>query len=236
MENTSQLKTENLFIDPKHIGIIIGKGGNTINQIRKDTGANIQLKKPTQENPDHYAIINGTDDQITDAIQYINKIINRVFKQDNTNQISNRWNEGRYNNELNGGHHLRMGEVRHGGAERDRAQGIGEGSQRGRGREQARGRGGSAARGAKRGAGRGGGGMGRPRDLKPNSIVEKAKPFSYQMLDFPYLPIKKIDNQTNTHTHTTIQTKSFADMVNYIEPEKEEEIVHEPKMIVLNTN
>ena len=75
-----------------------------------------------------------------------------------------------------------------------------------------------------------------PRDFKPNSIVEKAKPFSYQMLDFPYLPIKKIDNQTNTQTHTTIQTKSFADMVNYIEPEKEEEIVHEPKMIVLNTN
>ena len=90
MENTEN-KSEKLIIDSKHIGIIIGKGGNTINQIRKDTGANIQLQKPTQANPDHCAIINGTDDQIADSIQYINKIINRVFNQDNTNQISNRW-------------------------------------------------------------------------------------------------------------------------------------------------
>ena len=43
MENTSHLKTENLVIDPKHIGIIIGKGGNTINQIRKDTSQSVCL-------------------------------------------------------------------------------------------------------------------------------------------------------------------------------------------------
>jgi hypothetical protein len=236
MENTQQNKSEKLIIDSNHIGIIIGKGGNTINQIRKDTGANIQLKKPTHDNPDHCAIINGTDDQISDTIQYINKIINRVFKQDNTNQISDRWKNLNDGNDRDRGLGGGQDDGRGGGQGGGRYGGQDDGQDGGR--YGGRGRGRYEGRGGGRGRGRGGGRMGKPRDFKSTPIVEKAEPFSYQMTDFPSLPLKKIDNQTQTNIEpeTNIPTKSFADMVNYIEHEKEVEIIPEPKMVPLTKN
>ena len=88
----------NLELNKEYIGLVIGKSGATINQIRSDTGADIQLKK-INGSDNQMAIISGSESQIRDAEQYIMKVIKRV--QNNSNSVesedkgivSSRWNQ-----------------------------------------------------------------------------------------------------------------------------------------------
>jgi hypothetical protein len=68
---------DNLKIDSKKVGIVIGTGGKNINKIRKDTGANINIKKINDSLSNCY--INGTEAQVKDAKQYIEKVINQTI-------------------------------------------------------------------------------------------------------------------------------------------------------------
>lgn len=86
-----------LPIEDGFVGLIIGKGGATINQIRTDTGANLSLKKPNREISSQWVLITGTEEQVNDATQYIQKIIDRKKNPESQSRSSDRQNSnGRY--------------------------------------------------------------------------------------------------------------------------------------------
>lgn len=99
----------NLELSKEYIGLVIGKGGATINQIRSDTGADIQLKK-INGSDNQMAIIGGSESQIRDAEQYIMKVIKRVKNNDrnsggggrfgggDNDRFGSRWNQSRRDN------------------------------------------------------------------------------------------------------------------------------------------
>ena len=70
------LTSDNLKIDIKHVGIVIGSSGKTINRIIDDTGADIKIKKLNDTHSN--CVISGTESQIKDAKRYICKIIDQT--------------------------------------------------------------------------------------------------------------------------------------------------------------
>jgi len=79
------LTSDNLKIDIKHVGIVIGSSGKTINRIIDDTGADIKIKKLNDTHSN--CVINGTESQIKDAKQYISKIIDQT-KSNRNNRVN----------------------------------------------------------------------------------------------------------------------------------------------------
>ncbi|TKR72978.1 hypothetical protein L596_020354 [Steinernema carpocapsae] len=60
------------------VGMIIGKGGETIKRLGVESGAKIQFKPDDDPNaPDRCATIQGTPDQITKATQLISDLVNK---------------------------------------------------------------------------------------------------------------------------------------------------------------
>ena len=77
---TQQMKQKHshkLPIQDNLVGLVIGRGGSTINQIREVTGCNVQIRKPNHEFSSQWVLITGEETQVKDAVQYINKIIDR---------------------------------------------------------------------------------------------------------------------------------------------------------------
>ena len=91
-------RANKLPIEDGFVGLIIGKGGATINQIRTDTGANLSLKKPNKDISSQWVLITGTEEQVNDATQYIQKIIDRKKNpESHSRSSSDRQNSnGRY--------------------------------------------------------------------------------------------------------------------------------------------
>ncbi|MFH4980029.1 hypothetical protein AB6A40_006738 [Gnathostoma spinigerum] len=60
------------------VGMIIGKGGETIKRLATESGAKIQFKPDDdQSTPDRCAVIQGTPEQIAKATQYITELVNK---------------------------------------------------------------------------------------------------------------------------------------------------------------
>lgn len=60
------------------VGMIIGKGGETIKRLAAESGAKIQFKPDEdQTTPDRCAVIQGTTDQIAKATQFISELVNK---------------------------------------------------------------------------------------------------------------------------------------------------------------
>ena len=63
-------------------GVVIGKGGETINQIKEKSGAFVQINKtPPQDHPDwKYFTIRGNQNQIAHAQKLIqvDRLLNRI--------------------------------------------------------------------------------------------------------------------------------------------------------------
>ncbi|KAK0403207.1 hypothetical protein QR680_016781 [Steinernema hermaphroditum] len=60
------------------VGMIIGKGGETIKRLGNDSGAKIQFKPDDDPSaPDRCAVIQGTPDQITRATHMISELVNK---------------------------------------------------------------------------------------------------------------------------------------------------------------
>ena len=78
----SNMFKDSLKIDSKKVGIVIGSGGKTINKIRRDTGANINIKKINDTSSNCY--FSGTETQVRDAKQYIQKVINQTIYKSET--------------------------------------------------------------------------------------------------------------------------------------------------------
>lgn len=67
-----------VIVPRSSVGIIIGKGGETIKRLAQETGAKIQFK-PDEDpaTPDRCAVIQGTPDQISRATQMISELVTR---------------------------------------------------------------------------------------------------------------------------------------------------------------
>lgn len=84
----SNMFKDSLKIDSKKLGIVIGSGGKTINKIRRDTGANINIKKINDTSSNCY--FSGTETQVRDAKQYIQKVINQtIYKSETSHRREN---------------------------------------------------------------------------------------------------------------------------------------------------
>lgn len=60
------------------VGMIIGKGGETIKRLAAESGAKIQFKPDEdQTTPDRCAVIQGTTEQIAKATQFISELVNK---------------------------------------------------------------------------------------------------------------------------------------------------------------
>lgn len=60
------------------VGMIIGKGGETIKRLAAESGAKIQFKPDDdQSTPDRCAVIQGTTEQIAKATQFISELVNK---------------------------------------------------------------------------------------------------------------------------------------------------------------
>jgi far upstream element-binding protein len=67
-----------VIVPRSSVGMIIGKGGETIKRLAVETGAKIQFKPDDDPStPDRCAVIQGTADQIAKATQYISDLVNK---------------------------------------------------------------------------------------------------------------------------------------------------------------
>ena len=68
-----------MFVPDDLVGLIIGKGGETIKSINKTSGAIVFIpKEMNQENPEKRLVrITGSKDQIENAKAQINEIVNK---------------------------------------------------------------------------------------------------------------------------------------------------------------
>ena len=62
---------ENMSIEPRMVGRIIGKGGSKIRELQDDSGARINVSKEEDENGMKNVEITGSDDQVQHAKQMI---------------------------------------------------------------------------------------------------------------------------------------------------------------------
>jgi len=62
------------------VGLIIGKGGETIRQLQQDSGAKIQVaKKEAPNKRARYVFVDGPQDRYEKAKKLIENIVNEVF-------------------------------------------------------------------------------------------------------------------------------------------------------------
>lgn len=67
-----------VIVPRSSVGMIIGKGGETIKRLAAESGAKIQFKPDEdQSTPDRCAVIQGTAEQINKATQFISELVNK---------------------------------------------------------------------------------------------------------------------------------------------------------------
>ena len=72
-KNTHEMK-----IPFSKVGLIIGKGGETIKMLQNKTGAHIQVSKDTSSANERTVILGGTEDEIATAESEIRRIVEEV--------------------------------------------------------------------------------------------------------------------------------------------------------------
>lgn len=74
----SQRSVGEVIVPRASVGMIIGKGGETIKRLAAESGAKIQFKPDDdQTTPDRCAVIQGTTEQIAKATQFISELVNK---------------------------------------------------------------------------------------------------------------------------------------------------------------
>lgn len=69
-----------VIVPRSSVGVIIGKGGETIRKLSFESGAKIQFKQDEDQSaPERTAVIQGSPDQIQKATQLISDLVNRVI-------------------------------------------------------------------------------------------------------------------------------------------------------------
>lgn len=62
------------------VGVVIGKGGDMIKKIQAETGARVQFQQGRDDGPgDRKCILSGQDDQVEEARQRIEELIDSVL-------------------------------------------------------------------------------------------------------------------------------------------------------------
>ena len=68
---------------PKNaVGVVIGKGGEMINQIQGQTGTRVQFKPEDQHAPERECTISGMKEGVDQAVRRIQDLINQVQERD----------------------------------------------------------------------------------------------------------------------------------------------------------
>merc|ERR1719336_1914944 len=67
-----------IHVAPELVGMLIGRGGETIKQVSRDTGARIEISKDDRDNCDRTVTISGGQDAIDKARDAINEVLDRA--------------------------------------------------------------------------------------------------------------------------------------------------------------
>uniref|UniRef100_A0A7S4SM47 RRM domain-containing protein n=1 Tax=Alexandrium monilatum TaxID=311494 RepID=A0A7S4SM47_9DINO len=67
-----------IHVAPELVGMLIGKGGETIKQVSRDTGARIEISKDDRDNCDRTVTISGSPDAIDRARDAIDDVLDRA--------------------------------------------------------------------------------------------------------------------------------------------------------------
>lgn len=82
-----------VFVPKTAVGVVIGKGGDMIKKIQGETGCKLQFIQGKGDAPgDRRCIISGTKQQVDDAKQTIEELIESVMRSNQSGGMNNRNN------------------------------------------------------------------------------------------------------------------------------------------------